>query len=356
MANSDTALNRTSLNEQVAQRLLARIRSQNKPGDRLPSEAALAKQMGISIITLRESLSVLAHRGLIERRHGSGTYVVDPTASQWIAVVTNLDLSHPNLSYFHRRVAYLARTLLAEAGLKVRIYSGMVAGSPAAEDTSLDFPAAVLEDVKLDLLRAVITLPGTGWEIFRKHRIPVVACDQNAPYSVTLHGDDFCTRAVGAMAAQGCKTAAILGWRTVPSLAPQWEAALRLHAMTTRPEWTAENAEYSEEAAGWRSFQNLWRAIPEKPDCVIIRDDILFREVAPAILKERIDIPASLKVFTHYNKGSRMIIPFACTIYQVDPDELARELVSLCKLALSSDAPKTKNVILSAEIVERTTP
>ena len=49
-----------------------------RPGERLPSEAALVKQLGASRITIGRALGELRHRGLIFRRAGSGTYVSLP--------------------------------------------------------------------------------------------------------------------------------------------------------------------------------------------------------------------------------------------------------------------------------------
>jgi GntR family transcriptional regulator len=45
-------------------------------GDRLPTERALAARYAVSMMTLRKALSVVTDRGLIERRHGSGNYVL----------------------------------------------------------------------------------------------------------------------------------------------------------------------------------------------------------------------------------------------------------------------------------------
>jgi GntR family transcriptional regulator len=44
-------------------------------GDKLPPERVLAGQHGVSVTTLRKALRVLADRGLIAARHGSGHYV-----------------------------------------------------------------------------------------------------------------------------------------------------------------------------------------------------------------------------------------------------------------------------------------
>ncbi|MDO5093810.1 MAG: GntR family transcriptional regulator [Propionibacteriaceae bacterium] len=48
------------------------------PGTRLPSETQLAKQFEVSRMTARHALETLRNRGLIERRHGSGSFVALP--------------------------------------------------------------------------------------------------------------------------------------------------------------------------------------------------------------------------------------------------------------------------------------
>lgn len=45
------------------------------PGTALPAEAALAKEHGVALGTLRQALAVLVAQGLVERRHGHGNFV-----------------------------------------------------------------------------------------------------------------------------------------------------------------------------------------------------------------------------------------------------------------------------------------
>ena len=45
------------------------------PDDPLPSEQSLCDQFGVSRITVRRALADLADQGLIERRHGVGSFV-----------------------------------------------------------------------------------------------------------------------------------------------------------------------------------------------------------------------------------------------------------------------------------------
>jgi GntR family transcriptional regulator len=45
-------------------------------GERLPAERDLAKRMGVARMTIRRAVDRLVADGVVERRHGSGTYVV----------------------------------------------------------------------------------------------------------------------------------------------------------------------------------------------------------------------------------------------------------------------------------------
>lgn len=66
----------------LSQRLhedLARLISATEPGDRLPTEPELAKQLNVSRATLREAMRTFETQGLLLRKQGVGTFVVRPT-------------------------------------------------------------------------------------------------------------------------------------------------------------------------------------------------------------------------------------------------------------------------------------
>lgn len=59
----------------IKSQLLDIFKQEEFERNKLPSEPILAKRLGISLVTLREALLMLAMEGYITKRHGSGNYV-----------------------------------------------------------------------------------------------------------------------------------------------------------------------------------------------------------------------------------------------------------------------------------------
>ncbi|HEY61674.1 MAG TPA: GntR family transcriptional regulator [Anaerolineae bacterium] len=57
---------------------LQRIIEKAKPGERLPSEPALSKELNVSRASLREAMRALENEGWIRRRQGVGTFALHP--------------------------------------------------------------------------------------------------------------------------------------------------------------------------------------------------------------------------------------------------------------------------------------
>lgn len=66
------------MTEQVVDQIRLMIQhGKLRPGDRIPPERELAKQLGVSRASLRAGLRFLAAIGVLNSRHGSGTYIAD---------------------------------------------------------------------------------------------------------------------------------------------------------------------------------------------------------------------------------------------------------------------------------------
>jgi DNA-binding FadR family transcriptional regulator len=85
-----TPIQPSRLYEQIVEQIKAQIfNGQLRAGDRLPTERELSEQFGVSRTAVREAITALGQRGLVEVRPGRGTFVING-ASQ--AVRDSLEL------------------------------------------------------------------------------------------------------------------------------------------------------------------------------------------------------------------------------------------------------------------------
>jgi GntR family transcriptional repressor for pyruvate dehydrogenase complex len=103
-----------------------------RPGDKLPAERDLAVQIGVSRPTVRVGLRALAGMGIVESRHGSGTYIPDGPPVLGSQSLSLLAALHG----FTREEMYGARRVL-EVG----------AAGMAAEHATADQLATIADEV-----------------------------------------------------------------------------------------------------------------------------------------------------------------------------------------------------------------
>lgn len=84
--------------EQVARYLESAILEGSLRHDRrLPSERALAAELTVSRATVREAIGTLVSRGLLTKRQGDGTYVVEQSDRRMAEIWLDMAQQHPRL-------------------------------------------------------------------------------------------------------------------------------------------------------------------------------------------------------------------------------------------------------------------
>jgi GntR family transcriptional repressor for pyruvate dehydrogenase complex len=185
---------RTSLPEQVFRRLVGDVLSgRYAPGERLPTQRALAAQLGVNLASVREGVKRLEQLRLVDTRHGAGMRVRDWRAQGGLDVLVHAVASGGALdAALVREVFEARRLLLAEAaalaaerrsGEQAALLSRLAgelrdARDDVAQGLDLAFMATVIEaagnlafsliansirDVylqRLDLFRPIVERPG----------------------------------------------------------------------------------------------------------------------------------------------------------------------------------------------------
>jgi GntR family transcriptional regulator, transcriptional repressor for pyruvate dehydrogenase complex len=59
------------------------------PGDKLPTESEIMRLLGVSRTVVREAISHMQAAGLVETRHGIGTFVLEPRATNMLGIDPN---------------------------------------------------------------------------------------------------------------------------------------------------------------------------------------------------------------------------------------------------------------------------
>jgi DNA-binding FadR family transcriptional regulator len=112
------ALARTSLPDQVFHRLVSDVLAgRYAPGERLPTQRALAAELGVNMASVREGVKRLQQLGLVEVRHGDAMRVLDWRLHGGPDVLVHLIARAGALDVeMVRAVMEARRLLLAESG------------------------------------------------------------------------------------------------------------------------------------------------------------------------------------------------------------------------------------------------
>jgi len=313
-----------------------------KAGEKLASQNELAVRFKTSALTVREALSALAEEGLIERRRGSGTYVADQRSRQHIGVLIEMDIAHPRTSYFYRRVTQQLRVLLRERGYREQLYAGH---HPPGEPWNGELSCReFLEDLNRGLLRGLAVVGtdarGAWFGEVRRHGLPVVGAGQGYEYCVTIDMRRLMRAGLDYLLAHGRRRLAYMAWGN----ADDFMAALRERGVEVRPGWIRHDLHPSAQGAGWEELREIWASSGDKPDGLLISDDLLFSDARAAVADLDIRVPGELMIVSHANRGMWFPSSFPVTRIEVDPDACAQAMGAALTDLVEGRTPAAKRM------------
>ena len=224
-------ITKTRIYEQVVLQLQQEILSgQIAPGARLPTERDLAAQFGVSRASIREALSVLQSRGLIESRQGGGTTVSASAGtsllvplSQQLARSRSAIMNPLEVRYmFEPQTAYLAAERATDAEiaaiaeqLKTQEQVVTAGGTGIDEDTAFHF--AIARASHNDLIMAIVGHINTA---LRETREWSLRARSGTERSIRHHHNILA--AIAAHDAQAAQTAMATHVEDVQVMALRW--------------------------------------------------------------------------------------------------------------------------------------
>ncbi|MFV0416921.1 MAG: GntR family transcriptional regulator [Chthoniobacterales bacterium] len=296
-------LSRQPLYQQVKEAIVKSLACM-KPGDRLPTEADYIKHFGVSITPVRQAIRELEQEGWIEKRQGSGTFLLDASARRHghVAVLLDVDITSENLSPYWLKIVWELQKALEAEGFSARPYFGNLPLGTEADSLTCRY---LLDDVYLNRVQGMIGFfikRNPAWtELFSKKNIPVndPECEWRIETS-RKSTETFLRATLKHFRDRGCKYISTLTWESnadgrhiysqlLPKLGAEYgfETDSRLMDITAGA-W--------EQGMGWERFRDIWQSSRQKPDALIIGDDMLFADAQEAIQNLRISVPDELCV------------------------------------------------------------
>ena len=350
---------RKTVRDQIAAILRGEILKRSA-GERLASIRELAERFSVSSLTVAQSMAMLVQEGLIEQRHGSGTYVRDRSKRQHVGVLAEVDISDPRTSYFYRRTPQQVVRFLLAHGVPARLYAGHL---PAGEDSPRPLTCVeFLEALGRHQLNGVAAFaPGhtfSQWcEAWREQHIPVIGPSDKCAYRVEPDSGALGRMGGEYLLRQGRRRIALMRYaqpreKEAAIFLESFYSAFSAAGVQANPQWIRHSLTPCAPGAGWEELRAIWVSSREKPDGLFIGDDNLFPGAAMAICQLGIRVPEDLSVVTHWNKGSPMAVPFPVARLRFDPDHYVRVLGEMLIKLVRREPVANPHVAILCELLQ----
>lgn len=341
---------------------LARMAYRLGPDARMPTFASLCEQAGVSKATLDAALGQLEAQGIIWRRHGAGIFV-SPQLRRSIALVCDPQFSlDPALRGFWELIVREAQRRVAGTRYDLAFHFSAV-GEGSVTEPSLH--PALMEDIRAGRVQGVLTVgvPASSVEWISRQGAAAVAFAGEGPVSVNLDGTDVVEMGVSALHARGCRRLALWceardeGRGGDRSEVQAFRRALEALGLEFREGWLrpqlCEVITHSnfDQACAWAS--EIFAAPPEgRPDGLLVTNDVLTRDVIPALQRFDIFPDRDLVIASHANSDSPVLRPYEDDLIFIEYDsgEIVQTMFDQMEALLRGDPVSQEHTIIPPKV------
>lgn len=314
------------------------------PGGRLPTAKDLTKSLAITKATLSKSLAHLESRGILRCIQGSGIYVADGILQKRVALVFGGNIFTPSGSEYGRLFLQHSSRLANSDNLRLSFYLDLadLSGAPLTPDTMIH--KDLVEALNDDKIDGIILMGRNSPEQeiwLRSQGVPVVGtCPDGTSRSEKHHAvlvdhDQLLSIGLDNLLRHDAKRIGLISPRKLDHL--KFDALMKARGLDCRPEWICQPPRGEDSpvetrerlgralAAQWLAASGWDSDAADKPDSLLIPDDILCKGVLTHFTQRGIKPGKDITVCSHANKGSFVLNEWEHDLLRVecDPQEMA---------------------------------
>lgn len=337
------------------------------PGAKLPTMQQLSAELGISVMTLNRALSELEAQNIVVRRQGSGTYVNENLGQKTVGLIYDRALIGTSASPFAALLLEEAGRRAHENGEKFSMYLSEPApsGLPVHEDLSED----IRERKMSGLLLMSSQTPAIAWLV--KQKLPLVSLSYLplTPHRVRIWHAQTAYLGALELAKQGAQRIALwlpagvgIGRATGAASFEEldfFQRALGESGLKFDPQlvYNLENLTDQIQAGVSNQEQGLDAANSvfggkNRPDGVVILDDMMTRGALTALAQLGIRPGADVKIASHTNVGAQTLFGYekSLVLLDFDPSQVAAAMFEMLETLMAGETPENAVVSIAPTV------
>jgi len=328
-----------TMRSQIADRMRELLGSGKlSPGEKIPSTSALAKTWSTDVCTVHAALTTLQKEGLLARYPGKGTFVQKREER-----LTKVGIYYDHHTFGNGKSLFLQSLNMAlKTELDIRgIEMDTWIDPRPTEQTGA--PWAPFAKAAENRSFQALIVPGTNRELLRwQTRLPVPTAfltgEAGIPNRVNTDEKQFIDIGLRALSEQGCRSVGMIApWATCEPynrFFSHFTDVSRALGLTVKNEWmrlapdpgAMHRPGQAYDYFGYQEFLALW-SYPDRPEGLIVLDDVVARGVIAALLEKSVPVPRELKLVLQKNEAINYLCPMPVTFAVGSEREIARALV-----------------------------